>query len=105
MDPNSTLALNAPNQSLLQQAYTPTFGNIAFEIQPSMTGEVSNTFGTVPYFSLEALVYAQQVGAQVSPNVILPGQNQGQQNVQGAYTITDGIGNTRMVMGYEQDGF
>jgi len=87
------------------QMYTATFGNMNFALQPSMTGEVSNTFGTVPYLSLESVIYAQQNEAQTSPISIQSGQSQGQQNIQGQYTITDGNGLARMVMGYSPNGF
>lgn len=95
----SNLASNAPNNSLMYSTYTPTFGNILFAIQPSMSGEVSNTFGTIPYLSLESLIYQQQIQAQTAPVSILPGQNTGQQNVQGSYTVTDNSNNVRVQIG------
>lgn len=85
--------------------YSATFGNVNFAIAPSTTGEVSNTFGTLPYVSLESIIYAQQINAQVSPANIQAGQNSGQQNIQGSYTIQDSNGLTRMVMGYSAGGF
>lgn len=106
MQPNSqsaTLAANTTGGNM--QMYTATFGNMNFLIQPSMTGEVSNTFGTVPYVSLESVIYAQQSEAQTSPISLLSGQNSGQQNIQGQYTITDANGLPRMVMGYSPGGF
>lgn len=105
MNSSSDIAQNMPNASMMYQTYTPTFGNINFQIQPSQTGEVSNTFGTIPYLSLESMVYMQQINAQTSPTNVLPGQNTGQQNISGAYTITDETGNVRMVMGYSKGGF
>lgn len=104
-DSNSLLSQNAANNSLMFQTFTPTFGNLNFQIMPSMTGEVSNTFATIPYLSLEALVYMQQTGAQTSPSNILSGQTSGQQNIQGSYTIQDSNGLTRMVMGYQSGSF
>jgi hypothetical protein len=89
----------------LYEMYTATFGNMNFAIAPSMTGEVSNTFGTVAYVSLESVIYAQAASAQNSPVNTLAGQNSGQQNIQGSYTIQDGQGLTRMVMGYSPGGF
>jgi hypothetical protein len=85
--------------------YSATFGNVNYAIVPSMTGEVSNTFGTMPYVSLESIIYAQQIQAQVSPASVMAGQNSGQQNIQGSYTIQDSNGLTRMVMGYSPGGF
>lgn len=87
------------------EMYTATFGNVNFQIQPSQTGEVSNTFGTVAYVSLESVIYAQQMQAQVSPTNIVSGQNTGTQNIQGSTTIQDSNGLNRMVMGYSQNGF
>lgn len=102
---NETLAANTANNAQMLQTYTPTFGNLNFQIMPSQTGEVSNTFGIIPYLSLESLIYQQAVGAQVSPTNILGGQTSGQQNIQGSYTIQDGAGLTRMVMGYVPSAF
>lgn len=56
-------------------------------------------FGVIPYLSLESLIYQQQIQAQTMPQTILPGQNTGQQNVQGQYTVTDGTGDVRIKMG------
>jgi hypothetical protein len=106
MQPNSQSQNLAANTSgAAMEMYTATFGNVNFAIQPSMTGEVSNTFGTVPYLSLESVIYAQQNEAQTSPINIQSGQSQGQQNIQGQYTITDANGLPRMVMGYSPGGF
>lgn len=106
MQPNSASQMTAANTTGGQmEMYTATFGNMNFMIQPSMTGEVSNTFGIVPYISVESVIYAQQNEAQTSPINLLSGQSSGQQNIQGQYTIQDANGLTRMVMGYSQGGF
>lgn len=99
----NTLAQNTTGAPF--EMYTATFGNVNFQIAPSQTGEVSNTFATMPYVSLESIIYAQQMQAQTSPTNIVSGQNSGQQNIQGSYTIQDQNGLTRMVMGYQQSGF
>lgn len=104
-DSYQTLSQNSPNNSMMYQTYTPTFGNMNFQIMPSQTGKVSNTFGQVPYLSLESLVYMQQMNAQVSPTNITPGQNTGQQNIQGSMTVQDSFGNARLQMGYQQGGY
>ena len=96
---NQTLTQNTPNNSLMFATYTPTFGNMNFQIQPSQTGHVSNTFGIIPYLSLESLIYMQQMNAQVSPTNVMSGQNSGQQNVQGTYTVTDSNGVQRVSIG------
>jgi len=95
----SDIALNMPNASLMYSTYTPTFGNITFAIQPSMTGEVSNTFGTIPYMSLEGLIYMQQVQAATSATNTVSGNTTGQQNITGALTITDEAGNVVAQLG------
>lgn len=102
-DTGSTLAANTTGAPM--EMYTATFGNVNFAVAPSMTGEVSNTFGTVPYMSLESVIYAQASEAQMSPVNLMSGQNGGQQNIQGQYTITDANGLPRMVMGYSPGGF
>jgi hypothetical protein len=98
-----TLAANT--SGALYQMYTATFGNMNFQIQPSVTGAVSNMFSTVAYVSLESIIYAQQISAQTSPTNVMAGQNSGQQNIQGSYTIQDANGLTRMVMGFSPAGF
>lgn len=107
MQPNSqatTLAANTTGAPM--EMYTAYFGNVNFQIQPSMTGEVSNTFATIPYLSIESVIFAQTgSGTQISPTNLLSGQSSGQQNIQGQYTITDTNGLSRMVMGYVPGGF
>jgi hypothetical protein len=101
---SNTLAQNMTDSGF-GQAFNGTFGNLGFQILPSRTGEVSDTFGTVPYLSLESIIQSQLATAQVSPTNIVSGQNSGQQNIQGSYTIQDANGLTRMVMGYQPGGF
>lgn len=103
MDNSSSML--AANDPALQAGMSGAFGNLAFQIMPSQTGEVSDTFGTIPYLSIESVIYQQQFTARISPSNILSGQNQGQQNIQGSYTIQDSNGLTRMVMGYSPGGF
>lgn len=89
----SDIALNMPNASLMYSTYTPTFGNLLFQIMPSPTGEVDDTFGTIPYLSLEGLIYMQQVQAATIPTNTTSGNTTGQQNITGALTVTDASGN------------
>lgn len=93
MTSTDDIAQNMPNASLMYSTNTPIFGNLMFAIQPSPTGEVSNTFGTIPYFSLEALIYMQQVQSQTNQVNTTSKQMTGQQNVTGALTVTDNSGN------------
>jgi hypothetical protein len=106
MQPNSQSQNVAANTTGAQmEMYTATFGNMNFAIAPSMTGEVSNTFGIVPYMSLESVIYAQSANSQIDPGRVMSGQTSGQQNIQGQTTIQDANGLTRMVMGYSPGGF
>jgi len=86
--------------------YTPIFGNIEFQIMPSTSGEVSDTFGIILNApSVEGLVYAQQINAQTSPTDILSGQNTGEQNIQGSYTVQNSLGQNKVLLGYSENGF
>lgn len=89
----------------IEATFSATFGNLGFVLRPSVTGEVSNSFGTVNYIPLEQLIFQQANTAQMSPVNVLSGQSSGQQNIQGQYTIQDNNGLTRMVMGYSPGGF
>lgn len=102
MPPNNNVndvAQNMPNQSLMYSTYTPVFGNLGFNIAPSQTGEINYNFGQMPYFSLEGLIYMQQVSAATQPTSILPGQHTGQQNISGQYTVTGAAGNVQVAIG------
>lgn len=97
---------NVPNQSMMQTMYTTTFGNMSFVVQPPMPGKTGNGFPSVPYISLEALLYQGQASnPQVSPTNVYTGQTSGTQNIAGQQTIKDGNGNTVYVAGYSQSGF
>lgn len=102
MEPMSSpndLAQNMPNASLMYATYTPIFGNLNFQIAPSQTGEVNYQFGQLPYFSLEGLIYMQQMNAATQPQNIMSGQNTGQQNITGQYTVTGAAGNVQVAIG------
>lgn len=108
MNPQQQNANNTASQNLngSQVAmYNGTFGNANFALAPSMSGEVSNTFGTIPYLALESIIYAQAVESQVSPINIQSGQNQGTQNIQGSTQIADSNGQVRVQFGYSPSGF
>lgn len=96
MDPMSSpsdIASNMPNASMMYSTFTPTFGNLMFQIAPSQTGEVSNQFQTIPYLSLEALIYQQQIQSATNAANTTGGQMTGQQNISGALTVSDNSGN------------
>jgi hypothetical protein len=99
MNSPNDIALNMPNASMMYSTFTPTFGNLMFQIAPSQTGEVNFSFGTIPYLSLEALLYQQQIAAQVDPTNISAGQHGGQQNISGQYTVTGAAGNIQVAIG------
>jgi len=102
MQPMTTpddLASNMPNASLMYSTFTPMFGNLMFQLAPSQTGKVNLGFGTMPYMSLEALIYMQQVAAAVQPNNVSPGQSSGQTNLSGSITQSDASGITRYLQG------
>lgn len=99
MNSPSDLSENMPNASMMYATFTPVFGNMNFQIAPSQTGEVNFGFGQMPYFSLEGLIYMQQVAAATQPETVLPGQSQGQQNISGQYTVTGNAGNVQVAIG------
>lgn len=51
---------NIPNMSLAFTMYTTTFGNGSFVIQPPMANAIGDDFPSVPYLSLEAVLYEAQ---------------------------------------------
>lgn len=96
------IAANAPNAGMLQQMYSTTFGNMAFQIMPATTGEIQAGFPVIPEISLEALFYAQQTSNQVTqPFNIQTGNTSGSQNISGQQTVTDpNSGQQRVSIGY-----
>jgi len=56
----SNLSGNIPNMSLAFTMYTAAFGNTSFQIQPAIPGKTQSAFPTIPYLSLEALLYQGQ---------------------------------------------
>lgn len=94
------LSQNVASQALAFTMYTTTFGNGSFLIQPATPGEVQAGFPSVPYLSLEALLYqGQQSNPLVRPNNVLTGATAGTQNISGAQTVTDSTGNIRVAIG------
>lgn len=84
---------NMPGQALTYAAINPIIGNTYFQIMPSQTGEVNDTFGTLPYTSLEAQIWALQVQSATNQANTQSSQMTGQQNVTGALTVSDSGGN------------
>lgn len=102
MSYQSDLALNAPNASMMQQMYTTTFGNMAFQIMPASSGEVQSGFPTIPDLELAGLFYMQQSNTPtVMPYNISTGNTSGSQNISGQQTVTDpNSGQVRATIGY-----
>jgi hypothetical protein len=91
---------NIPNMSLMFTMYTTTFGNQSFMVQPASPGEVQAGFPSVPYLSLEALLYqGQSSNPQTSPTNVMTGSSSGTQNTSGTQTVTDSTGNVRVAIG------
>lgn len=96
----SQIAENTPNASMMMLMYSSTFGNMAFQVQPASPGEIQAGFATIPYLSLEAMLYNGQMSNQtVAPRQIQTGSTAGTQNIQGSQNITDSTGNIRVSMG------
>jgi hypothetical protein len=96
----SQVAVNTPNASMMMLMYSSTFGNMAFQVQPAGPGEIQDGFATIPYLSLEAMLYNGQMSNQtVAPRQIQTGSTAGTQNIQGSQNITDATGNIRVSMG------
>lgn len=99
----SQTAQNAPNASMMMMAYSATFGNMAFTVQPASPGEIQSGFPSVPYLSLESLLYNQQMSNPVvAPTNIQTGSTAGTQNISGQQTVTDSTGNVRVSIGNGQ---
>jgi hypothetical protein len=93
---------NAPNQSLMYTMYTTTFGNGSFMIQPPQPGKIGNAFPTIPYLSIEALIYQQQASnPSMSPINTMSGSHVGQQVISGQYTMQDQNQTNRYQQGFQ----
>lgn len=93
------LSANMPAIGSFSLFVNAVFGNTNFMVAPSQTGEVNFSFGQVPYYSLEGQLTMEQLLAPVQPTSILPGQNTGQQNISGQYTVTGPAGNVQVAIG------
>lgn len=99
----SDLYQNAPNESLMFTMYSTTFGNGGFQIMPPSPGEVGDGFPSVPYLSLEALIYQQMSSNPLSsPVYTYSGSNTGQQIIGGQLTQQDANSTSRFFQGFAQ---
>lgn len=104
------MSANIPNQSMMMLMYTTTFGNMNFTITPpapmipGRPDQVQAGFPSIPYLSLEALLYeGQSSNPMVAPPNILTGNTAGVQNINGSQTMTDGNGKTIYSAGFTAD--
>ena len=96
----SQVSQNAPNASMMMLMYSATFGNMGFTVQPASPGEIQSGFPSVPYLSLEALLYnGQMSNPAVAPSNMMSGSTAGTQNISGNLTTTDTTGNIRVAIG------
>lgn len=93
---------NAPNESMAFTMYSSTFGNGSFQIAPPSVGEVGDGYPSVPYLSLEALMYSQMSSNPLSsPYTTMSGSNTGQQVIGGQITQQDNTGTSRYQQGFQ----
>jgi len=93
MDSVSDLSQNMPSIGMDYIMNISLFGNTAYQISPSQSGEVSNTFGVIPYVSANGVMYMQQIQSATNQANTTSNQMTGQQNVTGALTVSDSSGN------------
>lgn len=99
----SDMYQNIPTAALAFTMYTTTFGNGNFIIQPPMPNDVGDGFPTIPYLSLEALLYQQQASnPQSAPINTFAGSNTGQQVISSTQTSNDSTGTPRYLLGTQQ---
>lgn len=99
----NNLYMNLPNAALMQTMYSTTFGNASFMVMPAQKTQKSHGFPSIPYISLEALLYqGQSSNPQVSPSNIQTGNTTGIQNLQGAQTQQDATGTARSLSGFQE---
>lgn len=101
---NSALDANLGYVNSMSQAFSPTFGNVEFQIDPVGTqGQaVDNNFPYIPYVSLEALLYQQMASNPLSaPYTVMGGSNTGQHVIGGQITQQDQNGTSRYMQGYQ----
>ena len=93
---------NAPNTSLMFTMYSTTFGNGSFQLVPPQSGNMENGFPSIPYTSLEAIMYQQQSSNPMSSTyTVMAGSGAGQQVIASTQTSSDSSGTPRYVMGVQ----
>lgn len=97
----SDSSANTPNESMMFTMYTTTFGNGSFNIQaPPSVDDVQAGFPSVPYLSLESILYQQQSSnPNYSPTNNVGGSTAGETAVSSQQSMSDQTGITRLLFG------
>lgn len=102
----SQITQNVPNASMMMMMYSATFGNMGFTVQPATPGNIQGGFPSVPYMSLEALLYnGQMSNPMTAPTNVMGGATAGTQVIRGSQQVVDDTGTPRVVIGYQENGF
>jgi hypothetical protein len=105
MNPNSDFQAeqqNIPSMALMFTMYSAVFGNYALQIQAPQNGQMMDQYPTLPYQSLESVLYIGQASnPTISPTNIQTGSTSGTQNLVGAQVQSDGTGTARSLNGYQ----
>lgn len=97
-------SVNTPSAALAYTAFSTVFGNYNFMVTPSTKGKIDTGFPSVPYLSLEALLFSQaSSNPAVSPTNVMAGTNVGEQATVGQATKPDSTGTTRVSDGFSQN--
>lgn len=100
---SSDTAVNAPSAALAYTAFSTVFGNYNFMVTPATPGKIDTGFPSVPYLSLEALLFSQaSSNPAISPTNVMSGTNVGEQATTGQQTGRDSTGTTRISTGYSK---
>lgn len=102
MEPQNT-SVNAPSAALAYTAFSTVFGNYNFTVTPATPGKIDTGFPSIPYLSLEALLFSQAASnPAVSPTNVMSGTNVGEQAITGQTTNRDSTGTTRVSDGFSK---
>lgn len=77
------------------------FGNVDLSINRPEPGKIASGFPTISYPSIESISQQQQL----SSNQIRTASFKGEQNINGTILVKDDRGTTRVLAGYDKDGF
>lgn len=100
---NDATSVNTPSAALAYTAFSTVFGNYNFAVTPPTPGKIGVGFPSVPYLSLEALLFSQAASnPAVSPTSVMSGTNVGEQATTGQSTARDSTGTTRVSDGFSR---